>query len=247
MAVIGWLIFASLFCVQTSAEGTCDSGITFTGKNITEFDGDYLLQKLYPSGDGGFRYGGPQSTTHVRGGDIGRYTISPGCLGLPVDCCNDLDKEKSKGKWVLYHTTTPEQGSYVDPTRCPSNVVVAICASGCPPPVSTGVGGLNTRSVWPGSGSFETTWELTGEQGSPGKFTASLSCCHRKRQACDGYNLCSSHKSPLGIIEPPSCRKDSCCMWQYPADIAVGGKCVEDPSKIETQCDHSRKSPTFVV
>eukprot|EP00928_Gymnodinium_smaydae_P015818 TRINITY_DN1587_c0_g1_i1.p1 TRINITY_DN1587_c0_g1~~TRINITY_DN1587_c0_g1_i1.p1 ORF type:complete len:284 (-),score=56.47 TRINITY_DN1587_c0_g1_i1:96-881(-) len=220
-----------------AAEPSCTAGLTFVGHSNKNYDGDYLLDWLFPSHRGGRRFGGPTAHTHVDReiASIGPYTISPGCLGLPADHCNDLDQRKSAGKWVLYSTTTPEAASVIDPKYATPNMVVGFCTSGCPPPSSPG--GVNGASAWPATGSFETTWELTGEQGPQGNLTATISCCKRKPMPCDGYTKCPSHNTPLGVFSP-GCAKDECCHFVYPKPIAVGGRCEPDPSKILTSCAH---------
>jgi len=217
------LLLATLFA-SASAQQSCTSGLTLRGHNLTAYDGDYLLQWLFPSKDGGQRYIGPAAST-TTWDSIGTYTISPGCLGPPADTCNDEDRRRSAGAWVLYSKTSAYGGV---------NVVVAICKQGCPPPRSTGPNGL---SVWPAGEARETVWELTGEKGLPGRFSATVSCCQRKPQPCDGYTKCPSHNNFPGIWSL-SCHNDKCCRFVYPADIALNGKCVNDPQATLTQCLH---------
>lgn len=232
-----WRFALLSLLVGSSAEQLCTSGVTLRSNNASApFNGDYLVQYLFPSHDGGQRLIGPAASTQDPFiGPSGWLTLSPGCLGLPMDNCNDQDKQRGGSSWLLYSTTTAEAGSCVDPARCPTNTVVAICKKGCPPVKSTGRNGM---SVWPAGGSFETVWELTGERGQPGTFTASVSCCQRKPQPCDGYDKCPSHNTPLGVWSF-SCHKDDCCKWVYPNPIAIGGHCENDPLKTPTQCAHA--------
>lgn len=238
VAPLGSLLAAALqvLCVHAD-DGHCTSGITFNGHDNHAYDGDYMLQWLWRGRDGGKRYIGPtDSIVPDTTAGQGTWTISPGCLGFPLDHCNDLDIPKAKGKWVLYSTTTAEAGSAVSPEYMPPNLVVAICQVGCPAPLSDG-SGMTGVSIFPEGHVFETVWELTGEKGPQGNFTATMGCCRRRAQKCDGYGKCPSHNTPLGIFSL-SCHNDECCQWTYPVPIAVNGHCVPDPAKVPNQCMH---------
>lgn len=237
--------------LSVARSDTCDSGITLTGIINHKFDGDYLLQYLLgqlTGGPNGQRYGGPVNISKTPNSDasIGKYTISPGCLGKAgqpqgiafVDNCTAADQQKTKGKWVLYTSTEYIMEPWAHGHVPSNNKVVAICTSGCPPAESTQPWFGYGRSVWPGSGSFQTTWELTGEEGPAGSFDATASCCTRVPQQCDN-NKCSSHHGFLGISK--SCDNDACCLWECPEPtVPFNCKCKVNQAKILTKCEHSQ-------
>merc|ERR1711918_191617 len=83
----------------------------------------------------------------------------------------------------------------------PTNAA-AFCASGCP--------ASGNHSHWSKGDMKETLWQTTGKVGRLRKmtFAASVTCCARKKQACDDFDRskCVALGSPSKLFGYPACR-----------------------------------------